>query len=244
VKFAPIVPISMLSATRKSDYHMALAPLLHRHKYIHHYESVDGHLMLDNGIAEGIHMDSHNLIDLAVKIDADEVIAPDIMHDTTATIRKLESFCRTAVHFDIAVMAVLQATNWIEFGHMLDAAMEQRPVVKVVALPKLLTQHMGTQARLAAAEMIREECHLPIHCLGSSRHLREIKDLARQGIVRGIDSAAPAVLGIQGLSVRHAEYEWETSHKAIPDFWDQEQNSAVEENIDIINKWCATTSAS
>src|SRR5205807_9560056 len=100
----------------------------------------------------------------------------------------------------------------------------------------LLTKHMGTSARLAAAEMVREECHLPIHCLGCSTHLREIKDLARQGIVRGIDSAAPAVLGLQGRSVKHVEYDWEISHKAVPDFWDQESSSTVEENIATINK--------
>lgn len=242
MKFAPIVPIPMLRSV-KTDYHMVLAPLANQQAYMFHYETVDGWVILDNGVAEGIRMPPRTLLDLAESLQANEVVAPDVMHDTFKTQQLLVRFCRAAKERNVPVMAVLQATNWIEFGRMLETALSCEIVS--VALPKLLTKHMGENARLAAAELVREQTELPIHCLGSSANPYEVRDLARQGIVRGLDSVAPVVLGIKGILLKehgkHVEYNWELSHKAISNFWHRESNETVEANLATYFSWCETS---
>jgi hypothetical protein len=135
-------------------------------------------------------------------------------------------------------MAVIQAKTWTEFNYVLDTALEVG--VTSVALPKLLTKHLGPLARLAGAEIVRDtDDDVPIHCLGCSSRLSEAKDLARQGIVRGIDSAAPVVLGLQGLKIdRGIKYDWEVSHKAFPNYWQTRPTYEAEVNLGIFRQWC------
>lgn len=234
MRFAPIVPIPILEYIQKADYHLVLASKCYMGQYRRFYQAVDGFTILDNGAAEGQLMGDDALLHLAAELDVDEVVAPDRMHDAYETAFLLRNFCHRSPN--INVMAVLQATSWAEFQYVLETALECEVVS--LALPKLLTKHLGPLARLAAAEVVRDFTSLPIHCLGCPRRLTEAKDLARQGIVRGIDSSAPVVLGLQGRGIRHVQYDWETSHSAIPNFWSARLTEQVEVNLDEFREWC------
>jgi hypothetical protein len=236
MKYAPIVSTPMLDYVIDWDYHMVLAhQLLADAAYAKSYSAKGSwYKILDNGVAEGEKISNGQLLDLAYKVGADEVIAPDVMHETKESIRKLIDFTNTLP--TVKVMAVMQARNWIDFNRIFDVALECE--VSSIALPKLLTGWIGSSARLAAAEIVREACDLPIHCLGCSTHLTEAQHLARQGIVRGIDSAAPVVLGLQDLPIKNARYDWKQSHSAIPDFWGRKINDQVKENLDTFREWC------
>lgn len=240
MRFAPIVPIPVLQQIKDADYHMILAPMLRDQAYQMFYLQTSGFKILDNGAAEGNILTARKLIDLADAVNPDEVIAPDAMHDAKTSIDWLVAFIRRIRESEEVkswrVMAVLQATNWTEFNNILETALTFN--VGSVALPKLLVKHMGPATRLAAAEIVREKSDVPIHCLGCSTHLHEVKELANQGIVRGIDSSAPAVLGLQGQPIKNARYDWELSHSAIPNFWTQESNTQVEVNLDAFRRWC------
>jgi hypothetical protein len=221
-----------------SDYHMALAPqVLQIDEYRGFYRDVAGHVILDNGAAEGGMVDNADLFELAHEIDADEVIAPDVMYDTERTMNLLGPFCEEAHARGVKVMAVLQANNWVEFHDMLEAALAWN--VAALALPKLLCSTLGAHARTVAAERIQRNTHLPIHCLGASRDIRhETKALARQGIVRGLDTSAPCVLGLQEQPLNDARYDWQMSHSAIIDYWHQPSNGQVEANLGLFKEWC------
>lgn len=211
-------------------------------QYRDFYAGEQGYKILDNGAAEQTLVRDEHLIELAGQIGADEVIAPDVMHDSSESVLALKRFRRRAPH-DLKLMAVIQAVSWKEFDYSVYEAMDSG--VFSLALPKLLTKHMGPSARLAGAEIIRRiDDVVPIHCLGCSTRLTEARDLARQGIVRGIDTSAPVVLGLQKYGIKHTEYNWETSHKAIPTFWNSRTNDYVEENLDLFRSWCEETSPS
>lgn len=240
MKFAPIVPTPIIDYIKDWDYHMVLAHKLEDYDYCKAYQEIKGFKIFDNGVAEGAKFEDYILIGMAHVVGANEIVCPDVMHDNQASIEKLVEFMRRDDNHT-PVMAVMQATNWIEFNRILDVALELE--VASVALPKLLYKHLGSSARLVAAEIVRRENNgIPIHCLGCSRHLSEAKDLARQGIVRGIDSAAPVVIGCQDRSIAHARYDWEQSHSAIPNFWSQKMTNMIGANLVDFNRWCETPS--
>lgn len=238
MKFAPIVPTLMIKDIEDWDYHMVLAHQTVNDDYLLAYKGIEGFKILDNGVAEGAKIDTHVLLDLVAFTGADEVVAPDVMHETKESIQKLTDFMNIA-ESNVSVMAVMQARNWPDFHKILDVALDLG--VASIALPKLLNGWIGSSARLAAAEMVRVKCDLPIHCLGCSKHLTEAIYLAKQGIVRGIDSSAPVVLGLQGLPVKGSRYDWKQSHSAIPDFWKSTWNEQIGENLDTFREWCTET---
>lgn len=238
MKFAPIVPFPVLPHIADSDYHMILAPQCAYEAYGSFYYKAEGHKILDNGVAEGKSVSTTELLGWADALHVDEVIAPDVMHDMQETIYLLQAFMRQC-DGAVNVMAVLQARNPDQFQKILDTALELG--VAAVALPKLLTKHLGEDARIQAAEAIRVlSPDIPIHCLGSSTWLQEAKYLAAQGIVRGIDTAAPAVLGLEGMSIEDP-YKWEVSHSAILGYWNMKLTHQMEVNLAEYRHWCEDT---
>lgn len=248
MKFAAIVPTPMLPSIEGNDYHMVLAgkcetdAIVSRtaaNPYASFYALEKGFKILDNGAAEGQMLTTKELLWWTDKLEADEVVIPDVMHDAYASSEMITTWHRETfrVFKQERGMAVLQAKTWYEFNLILDTAL--RCHVASVALPKLLCSHLGSMARVAAAETIRKrDADIPIHCLGCPSHVREVRDLARQGIVRGIDTAAPVVLGLQGVELKHAEYDWEVSHRAIDNYWEQEMTPQVRANLDQFKAWC------
>jgi hypothetical protein len=248
MKFAPIVPIPMLDMIESSEYHMCLAGAMYMRQYRDFYMSLYGHsgskhVILDNGAAEGKMLSDEALLELAALLQPSELVVPDVMHDCYRTVDALRHFY-PKVPAPLNLMVVIQGKTWYEINYCLDHALRHN--VHSVALPKLLCQHLGSNARLAAAELIRDTNEsIPIHCLGcSKRALAEAKDLARQGIVRSIDSASPVVMGLMDEPIAHQEYDWEASHNTIPGWWNKVKTPQVEENLAEFRKWCEETPAS
>ena len=131
-------------------------------------------------------------------------------------------------------MAVMQSTTWPQFDYILKTSLHLHAAT--LALPRVMCEYMGPLARLVAAEMIREtDANIPIHALGCTRRLSEARDLARQGIVRGIDSSAPVVQGLYGHGLRSMYYE------RPADFFVREPTQTARNNLDAFRKWCEDT---
>jgi hypothetical protein len=194
MNFAAVVPVSMLNQIQTDEYHLVVAPVCSDQEYFNFYVHMKGHIILDNGVAEGKTIPSEDLLQLAYAIGADEVIAPDVYNDMERTLIQLKEFMPMAQNYD--VMVVLHAMSWNGFDRILKASIQKG--VAALALPRVMTTSLGGRARLMAAERIRKTTDLPIHALGSTMWLTEGIDLARQGIVRGMDSSAPVVLGLEG----------------------------------------------
>ncbi len=229
--FAPIVPLSMLETIRDEPYHMVLAPLCRFKEYSNFYQTVKGFKMLDNGAAEGAQTDVETLLNLADELNVNEVIAPDAYDQMQMTRQKLIMFMPYASTYH--VMVVLQCRTWNEFDVIFHEALDYE--VSTLALPRVMCEHLGPSARLAAAELIRRFSEIPIHALGSTPHLREARDLARQGIVRGIDTSAPVVQGLENRDIRSPYTERPT------DFFFAEPTTMARLNIERYRSWCAET---
>jgi hypothetical protein len=228
---APIVPIPMLAEIQADRYHMVLHPLCEIEEYWDFYTRVEGFKILDNGAAEGGRLpDAEELLKTAFQLRADEIIAPDVYGDCNRSLTLLRMFMPIAENYH--VMAVLQSSTWPEFDQIFHYAMHLG--ASSLGLPRVMCRKLGPAARLAAAEIIRRETDIPVHALGSTPHLNEAKDLARQGIVRGIDSSAPVVLGLnnQGL---HDLYK-ERPH----DYFERVPTQPARANLEEFRRWCET----
>jgi len=234
MRFAPIVPMAMLEDIREAQYHMVLLQQCTVPAYATFYREVEGWKILDNGAAEGHDVDFDELKAMAFQLQVNEVVAPDVLGNMDETYSLLVQFRKVTENH--RVMAVLQCRTWVQFDYIFKAALNQH--ISSVALPRVMTETLGPMARLVAAEMIRKESDIPIHALGSTRRLGEAKDLARQGIVRGIDTSAPVVQGLRGESLRGL-------YKKRPeDFFDRESTEAARRNLYNFNTWCENPKAS
>lgn len=189
-----------------------------------------GHLILDNGAAEGSLVQPAYLLQKAQELGVHEVVAPDVLGECDETIELVKGFMPFAGGYNI--MVVLQAQNWTEFDRILKTALDYN--VASVALPKLLAETIGPLARVRAAERVRNISDVPIHALGCTDLLREARWLSEQGIVRGIDSAAPVVHASQNRSV------WEQAVKRPDNYFDLDLNDnlMVEVNLAEFRLWC------
>jgi hypothetical protein len=198
-------------------------------QYYDFYANVEGFKMLDNGAAEGHWTTAEDLLYLAWNLQVDEVIAPDVYGDMPGTLRLLKGFMYVAQAY--RVMAVLHADTWKEFNTIFNEAIDLG--VESVALPRVMTKKLGPMARVEAADFIRKYSQIPIHALGSTHRLVEAYQLSRQGIVRGIDSSAPVVLGLQGRDL-----DEEYSMKRQDDFFSREETPTALKNLDLFRWWC------
>jgi hypothetical protein len=227
----------MLSLIQDADYHLILAHLLQDNEtYRNFYMQCKGFKILDNGAAEGRLVDPELLLVLATGVDADEVVCPDVLGDFGRTIDHVTRFKGFEL-FD--VMVVLQCRTWTEFDDILDMALYQG--AKSVALPKIMTKYLGTSSRLMAAERVRKVSNVPIHALGCTSSMGEAKALARQGIIRGIDTAAPIVQALHRLPIEAAGAPRPSNYFDVGMYYRTRQR--VEANIAQFRSWCEETSS-
>jgi hypothetical protein len=237
LRFAPIVPVSMLPRVQEYNYHLILAHLVRTNKkYEQFYTNHKGFKILDNGAAEGQLVDTFHLLEMADKLKVQEVVCPDVLGDCPQTIQLLRAFMPFASKYH--VMVPLQAQNWTQFDRILGVALEHE--ASSVALPKILAKYLGPLARLHAAEHVRRVSKVPIHALGCTDNLREALWIAKQGIVRGLDTAAPVVHGLAKKGLRGSAVKRPENYFSITEF----EPKPIEENLDEFRKWCAATPSS
>jgi hypothetical protein len=204
-------------------------PSIRNTEYRYYYTNVQGFKILDNGVAEGKLYPIDTLIELAYAIGADEIIAPDVYEDMKGTLKALERWMPFLGSFD--TMIVLQCRTWKEFDTMFNEALTHGPAS--LGLPRVMCKYLGVTARMAAAQKIRAVSDLPIHALGSTRQIEEGRWLARQGIVRGIDTSAPVV---NGLRDEDLDVMYDTRQD---NYFELKLNTQARRNIEQFRSWCA-----
>lgn len=226
----------MLPKIQEADYHLILAHLIQQNEtYGQFYVHCKGFKILDNGAAEGHLVDTYQLLEMADVLKANEVVCPDVLGNCPKTVQLLRGFMPFASKYN--VMVPLQARTWSEFDRMLSVALEHD--ASSVALPKLLAKYLGPLARLNAAERVRQISNVPMHALGCTDNLREARWLAKQGLVRGLDSAAPVVHGLVGKSIRGNSVKRPDNYFYITDI-----KPGMEANLDEFRTWCETAPTS
>jgi hypothetical protein len=188
------------------------------------HDRKDGYVILDNGEAEGMNFSPKVLINIAFRIGANEIVVPDKMGDMSSTLAKMAQFTSTAKEFpQFTYGAVIQGNDWEQWQACLNRYTEQ-PWITALYLPRFMANVRGPLGRIQFLQHfekhIRNRFTAGVHCLGSSRHQYEPRDLNYLGWVRGLDSSLPYSLGLQERPVDSVDYEApEPSHRPY-DYFD------------------------
>ena len=237
---ALIAPPAIAELNTCTGYALALPALCQDLRYLKTFqEAADKgcHTILDNGAAEGELVSWHELHATATLIGAKEIVVPDALGDSATTIKYAQESAHYAVsNFDY--VGVAQGSSWNEIWNTIYAFVNL-DYITVLALPRLLGKQ-GRDRRLAITDFIQVRYpgrFKAIHCLGAFDWVSEVKELATQGIVRGIDTSTPVYYGYIGRDLYYDDVL--SQYVSRPEgFFDFEQPNS-EQQFDIIRN-CAS----
>lgn len=209
-KLALIPPFSMMDEV-SGGYYMYLPQLMKSSHYVDFIRrtNVNGaYTMLDNGAFEGVETSPRDLIELAVRMDVDEIVIPDAMQDMKGTIDAADHFYSTTTDLRLGravglkYMAVPQGHTIEECMNCIDA-FAGFTFINTIGLPKHLIRTVTRTARTQLAAYIRRKYgdRFEIHMLGASPLWpQEIKS-ARRYNIRGMDTSLPYFYAFYNRSI-------------------------------------------
>ncbi len=201
-----IYPIGNLGMHYTQDMHMFLTHLVEKYPhYAKFARNVSGYKILDNSLIElGGAVDLQRVLNAADRIDADEIILPDVFQDGPATIKAVKDAIQELLtiypdgKFPYEIMAVAQgkdAMEWYEcYQFLLD-----NPYVSVVGIPKVLAKIHP----LGRPYFVNELCDLqakPHHLLGLWYSMTEFNEYNNIDEIRSCDTVLLGYMAKHGLS--------------------------------------------
>lgn len=207
LKKALIVPLAQLELAKEGDIHMVLTHLVHTNEeYADFYAKEKKYKILDNSAFEGQLQSIEKVCGAAARVNADEIILPDIVYDGSATIKAAKAsleYLDSESNLTVKTMAVVQGSSeqewWDCYSEL--AAMKG---VDVIGFSKLSCPRCFgfpiSEARMQIVRTLEEENEWPegkaIHLLGGSYHVvDEIKFMSKYEQIRSIDTSAPVEYG-------------------------------------------------
>lgn len=243
MKLAVIAPSKHVMRYCRTDYHLALAHLMHDHDYTNFYRySANGYVILDNSVMElGAAVNVEFLEAAVMKFMPRELVLPDVPHDDKATFKNAQEY---APYFknkypDIKLMVVPQGENLIcwmkDYYKYL-----QIPEVDVIGIPK-----HRKEMRLDILQAIDKDrpTRWEHHLLGTwGNPIIEIPIVQKYyPWVRGIDSKIPVRLGRLGIALHPVHGLLFDGRYELPDMPFDVQDDPfpviVQHNIDVMRRW-------
>jgi hypothetical protein len=211
VKVGLIPPRGYESYALLSNYHLVLAPELTRVEYRSVYsvpKTELGFVTVDNGAYEGSLVTNEMLVKHASGIKANELVLPDSMGDSVASVKLMSEFLSwpgrrwfagdfMGVAHGSSKKEILECVGW----------MAEQPSISTVGLPKILfnTYQSSFSARIELANAVKEKYgnRFKIHFLGADpRWQRELYHVAKNSPhVRSIDTSLPFCYTMAGTKV-------------------------------------------
>lgn len=201
MKLALIPPFSLLE-TADTNYHMVLPQLLQNKKYYSFYKNLcqnpDQFVIMDNGAAEGYALEWDKLVEYAIDLGVNEVVAPDTLCDALSTLRKTITFeyeygDNLTAH-NIGIMFVLHGNFWNALYMGMHYASTSVNISSVGIPRSTFDTFTYISARNSIAQKLYERTSKPVHLLGMhSEFIEEIQvsSLHWPYTVRGVDTSAP-----------------------------------------------------
>lgn len=203
--FYVIPPLSHLHLMNKGDRFFCLAQLYINNKeyrdFFHKKREEGAWITLDNGAGDHDLVTEEALINVALDLQPNEVIPPDVLFDGVKTIRNLESFIELMKEKrllnKVKVFACPQGKNKEEWLFVYDY-MLYHPHVDVIGFSKIAVPYAFLGAKNDT--LIKESRHMvydylkakgkiikPIHCLGAGDP-REFEYYKNDPLMRSTDS--------------------------------------------------------
>lgn len=264
MRLALIPPVSWLATSATTTYQLMLPHLFSSLKYTDYFRRLayekTHHLILDNGEAEGENnLPVWKLFDLAISIQANELVVPDVMGNHLATVNYMDLFFKEfdmiqsqgylPLHKvkDLKFMVVVQGNTVQEARDCIDMIMQHAGgKIHTLALPRHLIATTDIRGvRLDLADDIFQKYignglpNLEIHCLGAAPSFpREMLYLAQQGIVRGMDTSMPYNYAFKGWRIDALAPQHVTrpaGYFSLPD--NEFDNGMLHHNIGVCKRW-------
>lgn len=209
MKVALIPPRGLENYALQSRFHLALAipDLMDHRPYCELYRRASrlgDYVVLDNGAAEGTPVDNTTLVHYANLLSASEVVLPDVMFETSLTVKAVKSFLANDQYSLgplVKYMGVVQGNSWSKLLKCVDEY--SKMAVKVLGIPRHLLTTCGRPAiRIDLANKIEQEygSRFEIHFLGTNvAWLAEVECIGKYAPhVRSLDSSLPFNYALAG----------------------------------------------
>lgn len=197
---ALIPPRGFENFALESNFHLALAlpDLMARKTYGGMYARVSrlgDMVVMDNGAAEGSLVSDFDLLAATSKVAAHEVVAPDVLCNAEATVKRTRDFLATSSsQLPTNVMAVAQGSTIAEFRNCVDRFADMGQITTIGIPRHMITTLDKTPARIDFATWITSKHaeRFQMHFLGTNPSwIKEVKAAAKYTAVRSVDTSLP-----------------------------------------------------
>lgn len=229
--------------------------------YVEYYnqawKSLSGYWLLDNGAWEGDRLNNADLLSVANRYGATELVAPDVIRDPSGTLDLTKQFLdfliertritRSAKPWRLAAVAHGESiTESMEFIAELNAY-DSTKLIKTISISRTTCYRSGNPtARFELALQIKQlyDSRYDIHLLGFSDHWpTELQHCASvSGLVRSMDTIAPFSFAYKGLSIAEVgKIEVERPDDYFNLTYDDFDHELLAHNIRLLDQWGRTT---
>lgn len=205
VKIAEIVPLQCIELTANNQYHMCLAQVADQsdaYAYFFKRMSQEGkYVLLDNGAAEGDHVDEKTMEKILEYVQPSEIVLPDTLKDAKKTISDSSAYFRKyCTRRNIKMMVVPQGKTFSEWCDCAKALMNEIRVTTVGVPKHLPITAKDPWARVKACSFLKNY-DVEVHLLGCNENPVVI-DMCRRtnNKVRGCDSAFAYLASLEGCN--------------------------------------------
>lgn len=216
---ALIPPVSMMRSTHLTYYQLMLPQVAanspcYADKYDSHCKDPNQFVILDNGAAEGVLWDTVQLMRTATKYRPQEVVIPDVIGDSLATIDRAMAFYddvvppRSIGRLPFSLMFVVQGQSLMEVLKCAEWALGQE-WIDTIGIPRHMLdtlKDLKARSRIANTLQGKANCK-PIHFLGANTAWpAEVEILSSpwhtvQTHLRGIDTSLPYTLAFHDRKI-------------------------------------------
>lgn len=201
-----IVPVGNICMEYTQPMHMYLTHLVEKYPmYVKVAQQADGYKILDNSLIEcGKAMTIERVLDAAEKIEADEIILPDVFQDRKGTLDAIDwALVKISQHYlgktPFKLMAVAQGKNYLEW----DACYQElvvREEIDVIGVPKVCAKMLpGGRPEV----MKRSQCKLlekEHHLLGLWYSASELYQYDHPDMIRSCDTVLASFIAKHNLT--------------------------------------------
>lgn len=194
-------------------------------------------IIMDNGVIErGAPVGTGELLEAANLVDANVVVAPDMIGDFAGTKKLMMDRGVALIQRDFHVMLVPQGKDLAEVCECINWMAEKFPsngTPQYWGIPRWITNELGSRQGI----IIYINIHYPkarIHLLGMSSYLQDDITCTKAQNVIGIDSANPLVMGYNNRRINTPEWP---AHMDRGTYWDActRLNSMTKYNVEWVH---------
>ncbi len=243
MKAITILPTPFLYILEEDLMHMALAHVVLADnacaRFYRRMSEEGKFVIMDNGVYEGHSLTLDELVKAAKKIEASEVILPDVLGrgaDTIISSWEALGYLREKLP-ECKFAVVVQGQNVAEW------VMSAMPMltwdINTLCVPKHIMTNVGNNARMLCLKNIKDRIPrgMHLHLLGCGKHVEEVALVGKEFKMRSVDSSIPWVYAKEGLLIGQGE----RPSNVVIDFSDTTVNvELLRSNVILWKKLCST----